>query len=72
MTTPSQEAKENALLSAPTIRLNGRDIAHDIRESICESCGDLTDNNTRLDCREWHYCGKVYFAALLSLLSKRL
>lgn len=63
-----QEAKENALLSSPTIRLNGRDITQDIRESICESCGDLTNNNTSIDCREWHYRGKVYFAAPLPLL----
>ena len=63
-----QEAKEHALLSSPTIRLNGRDIAQDIRESLCESCGDLTDNNTLVDCREWHYRGKVYFAAPLPLL----
>lgn len=61
-------AKENALLSSPTIRLNGRDIAQDIRESECESCGDLTLNNTSVDCREWHYRGKVYFAAPVPLL----
>jgi hypothetical protein len=30
------DAKEQALLTSPTIRLNGRDIAHDIRESECE------------------------------------
>ncbi len=63
-----QEAKEHALLSSPTIRLNGRDIDQDIRESLCESCGDLTENNTMVDCREWHYRGKVYYAAPLPLL----
>lgn len=62
------EAKKHALLSSPTIRLNGRDIAQDIRESVCESCGDLTDNNALVDCREWHYRGKVYSAAPLPLL----
>jgi hypothetical protein len=63
-----QEAKAHALLSSPTIRLNGRDIEQDIRESLCESCGDLTENNTLVDCREWHYRGKVYSAAPLPLL----
>lgn len=63
-----EEAKEQALLSSPTIRLNGRDIDQDIRESVCESCGDLTANNTTIGCREWHYRGKVYFAAPLPLL----
>jgi hypothetical protein len=65
--TPA-EAKVHALLSSPTIRLNGRDIAQDIRESECESCGDLTTNNTSVDCREWHYRGKVYPAAPVPLL----
>lgn len=65
--TPA-EAKVNALLSSPTIRLNGRDIAQDIRESVCESCGDLTNNNTSIDCREWHYRGKVFPYAPLPLL----
>jgi len=55
-------------MSSPTIRLNGRDIEQDIRESLCESCGDLTENNTLVDCREWHYRGKVYSAAPLPLL----
>lgn len=62
------EAKERALLSSPTIRINGRDIDQDIRESVCESCGDLTENNTSIDCREWHYRGGVYSAAPVSLL----
>lgn len=63
-----EEAKARALLSSPTIRLNGGDIAQDIRESHCESCGDLTVNDTVVDCREWHYRGKVYPAAPLALL----
>ncbi len=63
-----EEAKKHGLLSSPTIRLNGHDIAQDIRESVCESCGDLTDNNTVVDCREWHYKGKVYSAAPLPML----
>jgi len=62
------EAKQHALLSSPTIRINGRDIAQDIRESVCESCGDLTENNTVVDCREWHYRGKVYSSAPLPML----
>ena len=65
--TPEQ-AKRNALLSSPTIRLNGRDIAQDIRESKCESCGELTDGDNDVDCREWHYGGKIYSAAPLPML----
>jgi len=65
--TPA-EAMEYALISSPTIRLNGRDIAQDIRESVCESCGDLTNNNTSVECREWRYRGKTYSAAPLPML----
>lgn len=68
--TPA-EAKVKALLSSPTIRLNGRDIAQDIRESVCESCGNLT-NNTSVDCREWHYRGKVFSYAPLPLLTEAI
>jgi hypothetical protein len=65
--TPA-EAIKYALISSPTIRLNGSDIAQDIRESVCESCGDLTNNNTSVECREWHYRGKTYSAAPLPML----
>jgi hypothetical protein len=63
-----EEARKAALLTSPTIRINGRDIAQDIRESRCESCGDLTENNTDVDCREWHYRGNVYSAAPVAML----
>lgn len=66
------EAKARALLTSPTIRINGRDIAQDIRESECESCGDLTEGGVNVDCREWHYRGKVYSAAPLPLLLEAL
>ncbi len=68
----AEEAKARALLSSPTIRINGRDIAQDIRESECESCGDLTDNGVSVDCREWHYRGEVYSAAPLPFLVESL
>ena len=68
----SAEAKARALLSSPTIRINGRDIEQDIRESECESCGDLTENDTVVECREWHYRGEVHSAAPLPLLLEAL
>ena len=68
----AEEAKARALLSSPTIRINGRDIDQDIRESECGSCGDLTDNDTSVDCREWHYRGEVYTAAPLPFLVEAL
>jgi hypothetical protein len=44
--------------SSPTIRINGRDIALEIKESPCKECGDLCGDN--VDCRVWIYEGKEY------------
>jgi len=62
------EARRRAFASSPTIRINGRDIAQDIRESRCESCGEIAGGGASIDCREWHYKGKVYSAAPLPML----
>lgn len=44
--------------SSPTIRVNGRDIQMDIKESSCKCCGDLCGED--VDCRVWTYQGKEY------------
>lgn len=51
-------AIQHKFLSSPTIRINGRDIQMDIKESLCESCGDLCCDE--VDCRVWVYQGKEY------------
>ena len=45
-------------VSSPTIRINGRDIDVDVKESLCESCGDLCGDS--VDCRVWTYQGVEY------------
>ncbi|WP_258358664.1 DUF2703 domain-containing protein [Moorella sulfitireducens (nom. illeg.)] len=59
------QTEEQALalefVSSPTIRINGRDIQLDVRESLCESCGDLCGED--VDCRVWVYQGKEYTEA---------
>lgn len=42
-------------ISSPTIRVNGTDIAVELRESTCEDCGDLCGDT--VDCRVWVYNG---------------
>jgi len=64
----ADEAKRKALLTSPTIRINGRDIAQDVRESACESCSALTRDNTTVDCREWFYRGQLFPYAPLPML----
>jgi len=48
----------NKFVSSPTIRVNGYDIQMDVKESLCESCGDLCGDE--VDCRVWVYQGKEY------------
>ena len=51
-------AIQNKFISSPTIRVNGHDIQMDVKESLCESCGDLCGDE--VDCRVWIYQGKEY------------
>jgi len=53
-----EQAEELGFTSSPTIRINGQDIQMDIKETLCESCGDLCGDD--IDCRVWVYGGKEY------------
>lgn len=56
-----QEAIDFKFASSPTIRVNGQDIQLDVKESLCESCGDLCGGD--VDCRVWTYQGVEYTVA---------
>lgn len=51
-------AEEYKFLGSPTIRINGRDIQMEFKESLCESCGDICGDV--VDCRVWLYQGREY------------
>lgn len=51
-------AIQHKFISSPTIRVNGKDIQMEVKESLCESCGDLCGDD--VDCRVWIYKGKEY------------
>lgn len=53
-----EQARQLQFISSPTIRINGRDIQLDVKESLCDSCGDLCGDD--VDCRVWVYQGKEY------------
>lgn len=53
-----EQARELRFVSSPTIRVNGRDIQMEVRESPCESCGDICGED--VDCRVWVYKGREY------------
>lgn len=56
--TTQELAIANKFISSPTIRVNGHDIQMDVKESLCESCGDLCGDE--VDCRVWVYQGEEY------------
>lgn len=56
--TTEELAIQHRFVSSPTIRVNGRDIQMEVKESLCESCGDLCGDE--VDCRVWVYQGKEY------------
>lgn len=53
-----ERAIQYGFITSPTIRVNGRDIQMEFKESLCESCGDLCGDE--VDCRVWVYKGKEY------------
>lgn len=56
--TNKEMAIQHKFVSSPTIRVNGKDIQMEVKESLCESCGDLCGDD--VDCRVWVYKGKEY------------
>lgn len=58
--TSKELAVKHKFLSSPTIRVNGRDIQPNIRESACESCADLCACGESVDCRVWMHDGIEY------------
>lgn len=56
--TTEELAIKHRFVSSPTIRVNGRDIQMELRERLCDSCGDLCGDN--VDCRVWVYNGEEY------------
>jgi hypothetical protein len=58
-----QKAAALGFVSSPTIRVNGRDIALEFRESRCGSCEDACGCDGKIDCRVWVYQGREYTEA---------
>ncbi|MHB1392568.1 MAG: DUF2703 domain-containing protein [Clostridia bacterium] len=56
--TREELALKHKFISSPTIRVNDKDIQMEVRESLCDSCGDLCGDS--VDCRVWVYNGEEY------------
>lgn len=61
-------ARELGFVSSPTIRVNGRDIALELRESSCASCGEACGCEGTIDCRVWLYQGTEHTAAPVPMI----
>jgi len=58
-----QKALELSFVSSPTIRVNGRDIALELKESRCDTCADACGCDGEIDCRVWIWRGQEYTEA---------
>jgi len=65
-----QQARALRFASSPTIRVDGRDIALELVESTCGSCGELAGQETA--CREWVYRGERYTEAPVGMIVEAL
>ena len=63
-----EQAREHRFVTSPTIRVNGRDIALEFRESQCDSCTNLCGCEEGTNCREWVYEGAVYTEAPVGMI----
>jgi hypothetical protein len=67
-----ETARKLKFLSSPTIRINGRDIALEFRETPCGSCAEACACDGGVDCRVWVYEGKEYTEAPVPLIVNAL
>jgi hypothetical protein len=61
--TTAAQAEQLRFVSSPTIRINGRDIALELRESNCGDCGDICGCEGQIDCRVWVWQGAEHVEA---------
>jgi hypothetical protein len=64
----ADQARELRFVSSPTIRINGKDLAFETKESPCE-CEACTDGSgEQIACRVWTYRGEQYTEAPVGLI----
>ena len=64
--TSYEQAIQLGFVSSPTIRVNGQDLALEVRESHCSSCSSISGTETF--CRVWDFEGQEYNAAPKALI----
>jgi len=64
--TSYEQALQLGFVSSPTIRVNGQDLALEVRESHCSSCSSISGTETF--CRVWDFEGQEHKAAPKALI----
>ncbi|MHB8801100.1 MAG: DUF2703 domain-containing protein [Thermoanaerobaculia bacterium] len=67
-----EAARRHRFVSSPTIRVGGRDVVFETRESLCDSCTDLCGCAEGTSCRVWSYQGREYTEAPVGLVVEAL
>lgn len=67
-----EEARRHRFVTSPTIRVAGRDIVFETRESRCDSCTDLCGCDEGTSCRVWSYQGEEHTEAPVGLVVEAL
>lgn len=62
------QALELGFVSSPTIRVNGQDVALELQESSCASCGEACGCQGEIDCRVWIYKGEEHTVAPIPMI----
>jgi hypothetical protein len=64
----AEQAAALDFVSSPTIRVNGQDVALELRESRCAECGEACGCDGAIDCRVWVWQGQEYTAAPTAMI----
>lgn len=59
----AEQARALGFVSSPTIRVDGHDIALELRESSCAECGEACGCDGAIDCRVWVWQDQEYTQA---------
>ena len=63
-----EQARTLGFVSSPTIRVNGADIALELRESSCTECGEACACDGTIDCRVWVWQGQEHTEAPTAMI----
>lgn len=65
----AEQARVLRFVSSPTIRVDGHDIAPELRESSCESCSCSDGCGEQIACRVWVYRGEEHTARPVAMVA---